>query len=180
VNYLDTLKNISKDSKRKRENLILLLVLLVVLLISVNYIFKSGKNTKNSTLENNKSQSVTTQSGYSDTLESKISQVLSQISGVSEVSIIINYANEGNDSIVYDTKETLNENGQVTNIEKSVAYNESGSEKNAIIEVKNAPTVEGVLVVAKGVEGSEIKQRLSAALGNLLGIPSYKVQVFEK
>ena len=44
----------------------------------------------------------------------------------------------------------------------------------------NTPSVEGVIVVAKGVESSDLKQRLSTALGNLLGIASYKVQVFEK
>ena len=43
MNYLETLKNITKDNKRKKENLILLLILLVILLISINYIFNSDE-----------------------------------------------------------------------------------------------------------------------------------------
>lgn len=176
MNYLETLKNITKDKKRKRENLILLLVLLVILLISINYIFNSDESTQETTVENN----VKEQEKQSENIEDKISQVLSQISGVSEVSIIINYSNNGNTSVVYDTKETLNENGNVTSVEKNVAYNEKSGEKTAIIEMYNTPSVEGVIVVAKGVESADLKQRLATALGNLLGIASYKVQVFEK
>ena len=44
----------------------------------------------------------------------------------------------------------------------------------------NMPTVEGVIIVGKGVESADVKQKLSTAIGNLLGIASYKVQVFEK
>ena len=46
--------------------------------------------------------------------------------------------------------------------------------------IKNNPKVEGVIVVAKGVESLEMKQKISNALASLLGIASYKVQVFEK
>ncbi len=176
MNYLETLKNITKDNKRKKENLILLLVLLVILLISINYIFNSDESVQETTMENK----VQEQEEKSENIEDKISQVLSQISGVSDVSVIINYSNNGNTSVVYDTKETLNENGNVTSVEKSVAYNEKSGEKTAIIQMYNTPSVEGVIVVAKGVESSDLKQRLATALGNLLGIASYKVQVFEK
>lgn len=176
MNYLETLKNIAKDNKRKRENLILLLVLLVILLVSVNYIFSSDKNVEETEVEEKIKEQTTTIT----TIEEKISEVLSQISGVSEVSIVINYANEGNTSVIYDTKQTMNEQGSVTSVEKSVAYNEKSGEKTAIVEMFSSPKVEGVIVVAKGVQSTELKQKISTALGNLLGIASYKVQVFEK
>lgn len=175
MNYLETLKNIAKDNKRKRENLILLLILLVILLISINYIFSSDKNEKVTEVEENIKEQTSNIS-----IEEKISEILSQIAGVSEVSIVINYANEGNTNVVYDTKETRNEEGSVTSVEKSVAYNEKSGEKTAIIEMFSTPKVEGVIVVAKGVQSTELKQKISTALGNLLGIASYKVQVFEK
>ena len=175
MNYLETLKNITKDNKRKKENLILLLILLVILLFSVNYIFNSDENVE----ETNVEEKIKEQTS-SISIEDKISEILSQISGVSEVSIVINYANEGNTSVVYDTKETMNEQGSVTSVEKNVAYNEKSGEKTAIVEMFSAPKVEGVIVVAKGVQSTELKQKISTALGNLLGIASYKVQVFEK
>lgn len=176
MNYLETLKNISKDTKRKRENLILLLVLLVILLISINYIFKEDKTSKDNTIQDK----VEEQTNSKGDIETKIAQVLNQISGITESSVIINYSNNGNNDIVYDTKQTLSENGNVLSIEKSVAYNEASGNKTAIIKMYNTPTVEGVIIVANGVEGSEIKQKIATAIGNLLGVASYKVQVFEK
>ena len=59
-------------------------------------------------------------------------------------------------------------------------YNEENGKKTAIIQVYNTPKVEGVIIVANGVDDSEIKQKISTAIGNLLGVASYKVQVFAK
>lgn len=176
MNYLDTLKNITKDKNRKKENLILLLVLLVILLISINYIFKEDKSEKETTTTDNVKEETTQKVD----LELKIAQVLNQISGVTDASVIINYSNNGSNEVVYDTKETLNDNGNVLSVEKNVAYNESSGDKTAIIEVYNTPTVEGVIIVASGVDSSEIKQKLATAIGNLLGVASYKVQIFSK
>lgn len=176
MNYLETLKNITKDNKRKRENLILLLVLLVILLISINYIFNSDKSAKETNIEN----TVKEEKEEVESIDGKISDILSQISGISEVSVVINYANKGNSSVVYDTKETINDSGNVTSIEKNVAYNEKSGEKTAIIQMYNTPKVEGVIIVAKGVESNDLKQKIATAIGNLFGIASYKVQVFEK
>lgn len=176
MNYLETLKNITKDKNRKKENLILLLILLVILLISTNYIFNSDKNVDEIEIE----EKIQEQTISKNSIEEKIIQVLSQISGVSEVSMVINYANEGNTNVIYDTKQTMNEQGSVTSVEKTVAYNENSGERTAIIEMFSTPKVEGVIIVAKGVQSTELKQKISTALGNLLGIASYKVQVFEK
>ncbi len=176
MNYLDTIKNIGKDPKRKKENLILLLILLVILLISIKYIFNEDKTEKETIVE----KEVDEQTSSNTTLEEKLSEIINQISGITEASIVINYTNNGSNDIVYDTKETLNEQGNVLSIEKSVAYNEEDGNKTAIIQMYNTPSVEGVIVVGKGVENSDIKQRLSTAIGNLLGIASYKVQIFEK
>lgn len=176
MKYLETLKNISKDNKKKRENLVFILVLLVILLISINYIFNSDNNTKENSVEGNIQEQV----DITKDIELKIEEILSQISGISDVSVIINYSDDGNTSVVYDTKETVNDSGVVTSVEKNVAYNENNGDKNAIVQMYNTPTVEGAIVVARGVSNTDIKQRLSVALGNLLGIASYKVQIFEK
>lgn len=175
MKYLETLKNIAKDNKKKRENLIFILVLLVILLVSSNYIFTEDKDIKETEVENKIEEQI-----KGVTLEEKIKEILSSISGISEVSIVINYANDGNTEVVYETKETRNEQGSVTSVEKTVAYNEKSGQKEAIVEMFSTPKVEGVIVVAKGVEGADIKQRISTALANLLGIASYKIQVFEK
>jgi stage III sporulation protein AG len=176
MNYLDTIKNITKNSKRKKENLILLLVLLVILLICINYIFSEDKNKSVETISKTNDE----QENNDNNLEEKISEILNQISGITDASVIINYSDTGNNNIAYDIKQTLNDEGNVLSVEKSVAYNEESGKKTAIIQLYNTPTVEGVIIVASGVEGTDIKQKISTAIGNLLGVASYKVQVFEK
>lgn len=176
MNYLETLKNIGKDSKKKKENLIFILVLLVILLVSINYIFKEDKIENQNTVENTTSE----QTSSKNDLEEKVAKVLNQISGITDASVIINYSDNGTNDIAYDTKQTMNENGNVLSIEKSVAYNEENGKKTAIIQVYNTPKVEGVIIVANGVDDSEIKQKISTAIGNLLGVASYKVQIFAK
>lgn len=176
MNYLETLKNIKKDSIKKKENLFFILALLVILLISINYIFNGDKSEKETTVEDNIKEQVVKK----EDLEYKIAQILNQISGIKESSVVINYSNEGENSFAYNTRETLSEQGNLLSVERNIAYNESSGQKNAIIEIYNTPKVEGVIIVASGVELSDTKQKISNAIGNLLGIASYKVQVFEK
>ena len=115
MNYLETLKNIGKDSKKKKENLIFILVLLVILLVSINYIFKEDKIENQNTVENTTSE----QTSSKNDLEEKVAQVLNQISGITDASVIINYADNGTNDIAYDTKQTMNENGNIV-----IAFNE--------------------------------------------------------
>lgn len=191
MGYIDTFKNLFKDKNRKKENLVLILILLVVILVSMNYIFKEekedtlgesnlneniGLNYNSSEVQNKiKEQNVGT-SGES--IENKISNILSQISGISNVSVVINYSNSGNQNVIYHTKETRTETGIITSLEKSVAYDEKTGQ--ALVSRVDMPTVEGVIVVASGVNNVELKNKIANALGTLLGIESYRVQVFER
>ena len=172
MEYLEKIKTMSL--KRKKENLVLILVLLVGLLICMNVIFKNDEENKVT------EEKIEEQREKQSSIEEKICEVLSQIAGVSDVSLVINYVDNGENEIVYDTKEEYLENGTVSSMQRSVAYNEENGDKTAIISIKNSPKVDGVIVVAKGVENIELKQKIASSLANLLGIASYKVQVFEK
>ena len=172
MEYLEKIKTMSL--KRKKENLVLILVLLVGLLICMNVIFKNDEENKVT------EEKIEEQREKQSSIEEKICEVLSQIAGVSDVSLVINYVDNGENEIVDDTKEEYLENGTVSSMQRSVAYNEENGDKTAIISIKNSPKVEGVIVVAKGVENIELKQKIASSLANLLGIASYKVQVFEK
>ena len=172
MEYLEKIKTMSL--KRKKENLVLILVLLVGLLICMNVIFKNDEENKVT------EEKIEEQREKQSSIEEKICEVLSQIAGVSDVSLVINYVDNGENEIVYDTKEEYLENGTVSSMQRSVAYNEENGDKTAIISIKNSPKVEGVIVVAKGAENIELKQKIASSLANLLGIASYKVQVFEK
>lgn len=192
MNYLETIKNITKDKNRKTENLVFLVILLVIFLISIKYIFDDNSGEKKSSNSNNTSSNssinsnsstvnnTTISTNFSSTteLETKLSNILSQISGISEVSVVLTYSKDTTTIPVYNTKEQ--EKSGETTTEKSVAYNEEDGNKIAIVQSVELPKVEGVIVVAKGADTVEMKSKISTAISNLTSVPTYKIQVFEK
>ena len=187
MNYLETLKNIAKNKERRTQNLILLVVMLVIILISINYIFSDKSNSTSTkqniinsknTNEDASQEDQNTNANLNTSLEKKLSDVLSQISGISEVSVVLSYSKDTTQNVVYNTKETQ-ESGK-TSSEKTVAYNEDGTKKQAIVETVEMPKVEGAIVVAKGANTVDVKSKIATAVATITSIPVYKVQVFEK
>lgn len=178
MNYLETLKNIAKDKKKRNENIILLIVLLIVLLIAMNVIFSdSDKNRNTSSAQENINSSVE-ETNLNDDLERKLEVILSQISGISDVSVVLTYSKESKQNVVYNTKEEKSDTD--SSYEKSVAYNEQNGDKTAIMESVELPSVEGAIVVAKGASSVDVRSKVANAIANVLNVPVYKVQVFEK
>lgn len=175
MNYLETLKNIAKDKGKRVENLIFVLILLVILLFSFSYIFNSKEETVKTNVEVKDATDADTQS---NDVEEKLSAILSKISGISDVSVALTYSNNGNSTPVYNTKETKGETQTTT--EKNVAYNQQNGDKVAVISTTTVPNVEGAIVVAKGARGADMKSKIASAVATCVGIPVYKVQVFEK
>ncbi len=176
MNYLETLKNISKDKNKKIEGLVFLAVIAAVLLYSCNMILKKEDKVVQ-TISQNTSVEMKNNDVKSD-IEEKLSNILSQIAGISDVSIALTYSNNGSSTPIYNTKETINQNQTTT--EKNVAYNEESGDKVAVIATSSLPTVEGAIVVAKGANTVEMKSKIANAVATCTGIPVHKVQVFEK
>lgn len=176
MNYLETLKNVSKDKNKKIEGLVFLAVIAAVLLYSCNMILKKEDKVVQ-TISQNTSVEMKNNDVKSD-IEEKLSNILSQIAGISDVSIALTYSNNGSSTPIYNTKETINQNQTTT--EKNVAYNEESGDKVAVIATSSLPTVEGAIVVAKGANTVEMKSKIANAVATCTGIPVHKVQVFEK
>ncbi|MEG2348292.1 MAG: hypothetical protein RSB67_01415 [Clostridia bacterium] len=188
MNYLTVIKDMTKNKEKRTQNLVLLLVLIVILLIAGNYIFKTDTTkkgeTSNSTSKdkninsNSKGNVDTNTANINSNLENKLSNILSQISGISEVSALITYSQDSKKTPIYNTKE-LEKNSEKTT-EKTVAYNEEGSGKKAIIETIEMPKIEGVIIVAKGANSVDTRSKIASAVSSITSVPIYKVQVFEK
>lgn len=179
MNYLETLKNIAKDKKKRTENVVFLIILLVILLVAINYIFSDKKEDKSNisqTKENINSNKEKIES-YDNT-EKKLEVILSQISGISDVSVVLTYSKDAKQNIVYNTKEESTADEKST--ERTVAYNEENGKKSAIVESVELPKVEGAIVVAKGASSVDMRSKVANAIANVLDVPVYKVQVFEK
>jgi stage III sporulation protein AG len=179
-NYLETLKNITKD--KSKEKLIYILILCVVLFIAISYIFNDNKKTEVSLNENSaNSNNTSIQSNINtskDVMEEKLAKILSEISGINDVSVMITYSSDGKINPVYNTKEEDKE-GKKT-VDSSVVYNEEDSSKKVVIESTETPKVEGVIVVATGASNVEIRSKIAQAVSAVTNVAIYKIQVFEK
>lgn len=177
--YIEKIKHIL-DNDKKTQNLILGLCLLAVLLFVAGYLTEDSEE---GTLEVS-SDNVIVQS--EDTTEAKLAKILSEINGVSEVSVMINYSTTDKIIPVYDIKENTDEEKSdgrtsITSVtEKSVAYKDGTSGKTPIVESTELATALGAIVVAKGVNSGDNVTKIKEAVQCITGIPLYKISVFEK
>ncbi|AFS78388.1 stage III sporulation protein AG [Gottschalkia acidurici 9a] len=123
---------------------------------------------------------------YSDNMEFKLKEILSEIKGVGEVKIMINLEDTAEIVPAFNTttvNEQTNENdaqGGVRTVSRDDSKQEvvtsKGDSLMVIKEVK--PNVKGVIVVAEGAENIEVKEKLYSAVKTVLGISGNKVEVY--
>lgn len=190
--YLDTILSMfskEKDKKEKTQNLIFLAILLVFALICINTMSSDRPVTtlsENKETEENSNNLPTSHYNY---IEDNLKNILGQIRGVSDVSVMITYSSEEKMIPVYDVKEEVaveeNSDGNETNTskktttEKTVAYEETNSGKVPIVESKTRPEIIGAIIAAKGVDSSNVT-KIKEAVSNTLDIPVHKVEIFSK
>lgn len=184
---LETMKNIKKD--KAKEKIIYILILLVVLFISVSLIFDEESSSSNltsslsSNIDDYSEDSVlnvtdNTSDTYFTTIENNLANILNEIEGVSDISVMITFASNEKQNPVYNVIEDVVDGNVVA--EKEVVYNEEDGNKVIAIETVEMPTVEGVIIVGKGVSNASLKADIATAVSYLTNIGVHKIQIFEK
>lgn len=176
------------DNKKKTENLVFFLIILIVTVIVINVIWKDDKKEEDKTNSNSKKLADVTEKNYTeDTLETRLENILSNIVGVGNVDVLITY-NETEEIIpVYNKngkKSTTNEtdsSGGTRVVEDSESSEEVVLENNKIITQKTvSPKIEGAIITATGANNSNVKAYIIQAVEAATGLPTHKIQVFEK
>jgi stage III sporulation protein AG len=107
--------------------------------------------------------------------ESELTRVLSEIDGVSNVSVIVNLASS--ERSVYEKNiVSSNGNGDETTDEQ-MAVIRNGDVESPVMTETRKPDIQGVLIVAKGVERVQVKKRMVEAVTRVLGVPMHRVAV---
>ena len=192
MNYVERLMSMfskERDKKAKTQNLIFLVIMLVFALICINNIYTEDSVETLSENKENEENSNKNETAYYNNIEQDLQNILAQIEGISDVSVMITYSSEEKMIPVYDIKEdiTVEENGngddsktsKKTTTEKTVAYEEKDGQKVAIVESKQSPNIIGAIIAAKGID-SNTSNKIKEAVSNTLDIPVYKVEVFSK
>lgn len=204
--FRDKLKKlISKDDeeqqgndKKKIENLVFFVVLLIVTIVIINTIWngksqvtKQENNTTSkqlaTTIQNDITQSTTQ---ITDDLEVKLENILSNIQGVGDVKVCINYSESSEVVAMYNetskvssTEEADTSGGtrkiQETDSQKEIVYQEEDGEKTPITQKIVQPKIEGAIITAKGANNADTKTNIIQAVEAITGLATHKIQVFE-
>ncbi len=180
------LEKFNITSKKGIENLVIFLVLVIIVMVVINHLFAEEK--EESAIETFHEVKTST---AKDNLEEKLEEILSSMKGVGKVNVMVSYRSSIEKIPLYDTKEvtTITEesdsNGgerktKETSNEYKAIYEESNSNKTALIKQSIMPEIIGVIVTAEGAENNVIKENILNAVVAVTNVPSHKVQVFAK
>lgn len=105
---------------------------------------------------------------YAEELEQKLKGVISEIKGVSDVTVMLTI--DGTEEKVYaaDTAESDSKTESKTVVVGS---------KEALLQATKYPKVRGVVVVCKGGNSAAVKEKVVNAVSTVLDIPTSKVYV---
>ena len=106
--------------------------------------------------------------------EKRLANILSQIDGAGEVSVMITYYSSSEKNIAYETKVSSREKEESED-KKAVM---TDGEPMVVKEVY--PKVRGVIVTADGGGNSAVRSAISEAVTASLDVPAHRICIFKK
>lgn len=184
------------NNKKKIENLVFFIIILIITIVIINIIWNDKNTSKNvKEVDTNKKLATTNQVqveqvSKEDTLSQKLEAILSQIQGVGEVKVFINYSESSEVVAMYNensksstTEETDTSGGirkvQETDSQKDIIYQENNGTKTPMTKKVIEPKIEGAIITAKGANNIDVKTIIIQAVEAATGLPTHKIQVFE-
>lgn len=184
------------NNKKKIENLVFFIIILIITIIIINIIWNDKNTSKNiKEVDTNKKLATTNQVqveqvSKEDTLSQKLEAILSQIQGVGEVKVFINYSESSEVVAMYNensksstTEETDTSGGirkvQETDSQKDIIYQENNGTKTPMTKKVIEPKIEGAIITAKGANNIDVKTNIIQAVEAATGLATHKIQVFE-
>ena len=179
------------NNKKKIENMVFLVIILIITIVIINYIW-NGNKSSNKTLTNTAGkQLATTQSSQinqssnnnqsgttSNNLEQRLEEILSNINGVGNVKVFINYS-ESSETVAMYNENSKTSVTEETDSQKEIVYQEDSGNKTPIVQKTIEPKIEGAIITAKGASDINIKTSIIQAVEAATGLATHKIQVFE-
>ena len=187
------------DNKKKIENLVFLVIILIITIVIINYVWNGNKDSDKAITNSAGKKLATTQitsniqtqkESNSNDLEERLAEILSNINGVGNVKVFINYSESSETVAMYNensktsvTEETDTSGGirkiEETDLQKEIVYEENDGNKEPIVQKIVQPKIEGAIITAKGASNVNIKTNIIQAVEAATGLATHKIQVFE-
>ena len=155
-------EDLLKIFKNKNNRLICLILIIGVVLMAV------------ASVDKNKKADVQPAVTSVEDEEKRLANILSQIDGAGEVSVMITYYSSSEKNIAYETKVSSREKEESED-KKAVM---TDGEPMVVKEVY--PKVRGVIVTADGGGNSAVRSAISAAVTASLDVPAHRICIFKK
>lgn len=187
-----------ENNNKKIENIVFLIIILIITIVIINYVWNGNKSSNKTltnstgkqlaTIQNNQNSNNTKTSSIS--LEERLENILSNINGVGNVKVFINYSESNETVAMYNentkksvTEETDTSGGvrkvESTDSQKEIVYQENDGNKTPIIQKTVEPKIEGAIITANGASDINIKTSIIQAVEAATGLATHKIQVFE-
>ena len=190
------LQSIRSGEKLPKKNHLLILFLVGLLLFVAVLPFpasdQSGADTVESTSAASVNEGSTTLGEYESYLEEKTADILKQVDGVGDVTVMITLKSDGQKIIEKDksgssqtTEEEDSEGGKRT-VEESTSDKtsiyEQGSDGSSAPYVSKelSPEIEGVVVIADGGGNAVTAQNITEAVQALFGVEAHKIKIMKR
>ena len=177
------------NKKGKRSFLLALLAIGIMMMLAGSMLpfGGTGPDKEPETFTEQVGQTTTSYSAKEE-VEHKLKEVLSNIEGVSNVHVFVNFETKGElkyaqnvDEVERKTSETDREGGmrdiyELNRKHEYVLYRDEGGEKALLLE-ELMPKVKGVLVVADGMESRSTQLKIVRAIQRVMDLPVHRIAV---
>lgn len=192
--WKELLSDIRSGKKVLRKNHVIILFLTGLLLfIAVVPFPESGKNDdENQDVLSDDNYSKMDIGEYETYLEKKTADILRQVDGVGEVTVMITLKSGGQKIIEKDqsgtsqTTEETDSAGGVRTVEDTASDKVSVYEQQAdgssvpYVSKELSPEVEGVLVIADGGDNAVTEKSITEAVQALFGVEAHKIKIMKR
>ena len=164
-NFSQKISDLTEKVKNNKKIKYLLIGLLLAVLI-VAILFPSINKIKGDNVD-----TLTQNTDYVASLESKLSQTLSKVDGVGKVSVVITVKSGMETVLAMKTTVTETSNGTET-VQTPIIVN-----GDTIVVKELYPEITGVLIVAEGAENITVMKRLQQATVSLLDVKIAQIEI---
>lgn len=182
-NHLENVNN-----KKFINNLLIILVVSIIFLIVSKKLVSPKENIMDNSNKDFSNEMIRDlEEDYSEYLEKKLANTLEKIEGVGEVNVMITLENSIEKVTATNTtqiSESVIENDSEGGTRKSNREDLTtqvltrGSDGSLLVVKEIKPSINGVIVIAKGADEPDIKETIYEAVKTVLGIKGNKVQVY--
>lgn len=173
----DKLGKLFRSAERTR--LLILLGLISMGMIFCSELFSASKSQEGPTLPVCQ-QEVFSSEAYIQSMEQRLREILSQIDGVGECSVMVTLK-ESSRKIFASEDKTSQEKSDgrfdLSSEKRLVLLEDKSGAEYPVVETTLSPQIKGVMIVCKGAKSAKVCQQVTEAVTTVLGIRSIQVCV---